>query len=126
MRSVKSEHVMQYHVTLHHGPIPLLGGYSGLQNLPQLHIAQTEEISGRIFQTDGVPPHFGNATNSAANVPFPEWLLAEEEPIPCPLQCPNVSPKCNFRALPRTQWKSEQCYKLVTKNYTSNQYCITH
>jgi len=85
---------MQYHVKLHHAPIPLLGGYSGLQNLPQLHITQTAEISGRIFQTDGVLPHFGNAINSAANVPFPEWLLAEEEPIPCLLQSPNVSLKC--------------------------------
>jgi hypothetical protein len=125
--SLKSEHVMQYYVKMHHGPIPLLGGYSGLQNLPQLHIPQTAEISGRIFRTDGVLPHFGNAINSAANVPLPEWLLAEEEPIPCLLQSPNVSPiHTSFRALPRIQWKSEQCYKIVTKNYTSNRYCITH
>jgi hypothetical protein len=114
---------MQYHVKLHHGSIPLLTGYSGLLNLPQLHIPQTAQISGLIFQKDGVPPHFGNAINSAASVPFPEWLLA---PIPCLLQTPNLSPRCtSFRALPRIQWKSEQCYELVTKNYTSNQYCIT-
>jgi len=119
--------VIQYHVKLHHGPIPLLGGYSGLHNLPQLHIPQTAEISGQIFQKDGVPHHFGNAINSAANVPFPEWLLAEAEPIPCLLPSPNVSPECtSFTALPRIKWISEQCYKLVTKNYTSNQYCITH
>jgi hypothetical protein len=76
---------------------------------------------------DGVPPLFGKAINIAANIPFPEWLLAEEESIPCLLQSPNVSPKCtSFRALSRMRWKSEQCYKLVTKNYTTNQSCISH
>jgi hypothetical protein len=107
--------------------MPLLRGYRGPQNLPHLHISQTAETSLLIFKTDGGPPHFSNAINSAANIPFPEWLLAEAEPIPCLLQSHNLSPKCtSFRALPTIQQKSEQCYELVTKNYTSNQYSITH
>jgi hypothetical protein len=118
---------MLYHVKLHHGPVPLLRGYSGFQNLPHLHISQTAEISLLIFQKDGVPPQFGNIINSAANIPFPEWLLEEAEPIPWLLPSPNLSLKCtSFKALHRVQWKSAQCYKLVTKNYTSSQYSITH
>jgi hypothetical protein len=77
---------------MHNWPILLHGGYSHLQNLPQLNVPKTAEINSLIVQSDGVPQNVSNAINSAACVPFPEQLLEEAEPIPQLLQSPNLSP----------------------------------